>query len=528
MLKQCQTFLVMRIICIGIILMGLSIAEQAWSVTLPYDRTNPVIYDNDGAIESGYTDVYIMALASAGTISLKGIITTCSYGEEQRQPPFSPLAEVEVVRERQELIEKARRSGLRNIPDATPGPSISLKRPASGRIEDTVPYKTPGGLLVVNEARKATSDRPLVIVMGGQATCVVDAYLMDNSIADKMILAWIVGNKRSDGDVDSREYNAGVDPWATYIAFEKLRVVAFPFTNDGSASTPKSRLGELPDTELRQTMMEARWPREQNTFSEPSADYDAFGAFPLTRSDYVLQTKRVSFNHWEPAPWDAQKQMPFFKADQNGKVLVAWDASSSVATDEWWGRVKDPAAWGPSKGQIPFNDTPWMIPGTIEAEYFDHGGTGRAYMDNTNNFTKEDWFNPIRFLEHVDILASDSASNGYKVGRTEAGEWVEYTVNVVNAGAYTIDACVASNGDGGAFHIEFDGADKTGSMNIPNTGGWNSWQVIARSNVTLDAGVQVMRLVMEGNGSTGAIGDFDYIRLRNMDVPDDQDDDRGN
>ena len=128
----------------------------------------------------------------------------------------------------------------------------------------------------------------------------------------------------------------------------------------------------------------------------------------------------------------------------------------------------------------------------------------------------------------MDILASDSASTGYKVGRTKAGEWVEYTINVANAGAYTIEACVASDGDGGAFHIEFDGTDKTGSMNIPNTGGWNSWQTIQRLNVTLNAGVQVMRLVMERNGSTGAIGDFDYIRLCNTGVPDNQDDGKEN
>jgi len=31
------------------------------------------------------------------------------------------------------------------------------------------------------------------------------------------------------------------------------------------------------------------------------------------------------------------------------------------------------------------------VPGTIEAEDFDHGGEGRAYHDNTINFTQEDW-----------------------------------------------------------------------------------------------------------------------------------------
>ena len=150
-------------------------ATAATPTALPYDRTCPVIYDNDGAIESGFTDTYLMALASARVIRLRGIITTCSWGEEQRQPPFSPLPTSEVVRERQELIAKARRSGLRNLPDVTAGPSLTLKRPASGRIEETVPYRTPGSRLILREARRATSHRPLVIVMGGQATCVVDA-----------------------------------------------------------------------------------------------------------------------------------------------------------------------------------------------------------------------------------------------------------------------------------------------------------------------------------------------------------------
>jgi hypothetical protein len=107
---------------VGVLLGALSgamaSASAADSVSMPYDRTCPVIYDNDGAIESGYTDVYMMALASARTIVLKGIITTCSYGEERRKPPFSPVPGTELARERQELVEKARRSGLRNLPGA--------------------------------------------------------------------------------------------------------------------------------------------------------------------------------------------------------------------------------------------------------------------------------------------------------------------------------------------------------------------------------------------------------------------------
>ncbi|MBM4264475.1 MAG: hypothetical protein FJ145_23990 [Deltaproteobacteria bacterium] len=173
-----------------------------------------MIYDNDGAVESGYTDAYIMALASAGIINLRGIISTSSYGEH---PPYVPLPENTVLGERRELVAKARRSGMRNIPDPTAGPSISLKsrRPASGIIEDTAPLGTPGSWLIVNEARQATPSRPLVVIMGGQGTALADAYLLDHSIADKVVAVWLVGAKRSsNGVLDAYEYNA-------YVALER-------------------------------------------------------------------------------------------------------------------------------------------------------------------------------------------------------------------------------------------------------------------------------------------------------------------
>jgi hypothetical protein len=49
-------------------------------------------------------------------------------------------------------------------------------------------------------------------------------------------------------------------------------------------------------------------------------------------------------------------------------------------------------------------------------------------------------------------------------------------------------------------------------MTVPNTGGWSSYRDVNVS-VSLAAGTQVMRVRMAGNGSTGAVGNFDYIRL---------------
>jgi len=331
---------------------------------------------------------------------------------------------------------------------------------------------------------KATPSRPLVVLTGGQATAVADAYLLDPSIASKMIVAWTVGNKRSDGYLDSKEYNAAIDPWATYIVFERLRLVAFPLASNGventlCPATPKSRLSNLRDTELRQTMIEARWPRAGGRYSEPAYDCDGMPISPFTRSDYVIRTQRVSFSHWEPGRLNRSIQVPVFRADQNGRALVVWDARASVATDEWWRRVEAPEAWGPSAGEVPKGGHAWPIPGIIMAEDFDHGGTGRAYRDSTNKWTRENWFNPIRFLEHVDILRSPTASDGYKVGRAVAGEWINYTTDVRASGTYLVESRVAAHGQGGTFHLEFNGVDKTGLITVPDTGEWDAWSVVS-------------------------------------------------
>ncbi|HEX6466395.1 MAG TPA: carbohydrate-binding protein, partial [Terriglobales bacterium] len=86
-----------------------------------------------------------------------------------------------------------------------------------------------------------------------------------------------------------------------------------------------------------------------------------------------------------------------------------------------------------------------------------------------------------------------------------------YTVNVANSSTYTPTVRVASNGQGGAFHIEVDGSNVTGAMTVPNTGGWQSWTTLTGLAVNLTAGQHVMRLVMDSNGATGSVGNFHWL-----------------
>ncbi len=158
--------------------------------------------------------------------------------------------------------------------------------------------------------------------------------------------------------------------------------------------------------------------------------------------------------------------------------------------------------------QTPLNGTAWLVPGAIQAEDHDHGGPGLAYSDTTSTNEGGKYRSG-----GVDIEFGADGAAGYDVSWTKAGEWLEYTVNVVSAGVHTLEARVASSGSGGTFHVEFGGVNKTGTMAVPNTGGWQTWQTITSSVFTLSAGQQVMRVALDAVGATGSIGNFNWLRI---------------
>jgi hypothetical protein len=90
---------------------------------------------------------------------------------------------------------------------------------------------------------------------------------------------------------------------------------------------------------------------------------------------------------------------------------------------------------------------------------------------------------------------------------------LNYSVDVTSAGNYDLDIRVSSAGAGGTFHIEVNGIDKTGPLTVPDTGGWQTWTTARRTGVALAAGPQVWRVVMDTNGTTTAVGNFNSITV---------------
>ncbi len=149
----------------------------------------------------------------------------------------------------------------------------------------------------------------------------------------------------------------------------------------------------------------------------------------------------------------------------------------------------------PPVEQAPYGGTAVSIPGRIEAERYDLGGSGVAY----NDLTAGNSGTAFR-TDDVDVEATTDAGAGHNIGWTAAGEWMEYTVNVTAAGKYDFKARVAAMAAGKSFHIELNNANITGAIAVPNTAGWQIWQTVTVTGITLPAGKQILRIVLDTDG----------------------------
>ncbi|WP_237613419.1 carbohydrate-binding protein [Reinekea blandensis] len=94
----------------------------------------------------------------------------------------------------------------------------------------------------------------------------------------------------------------------------------------------------------------------------------------------------------------------------------------------------------------------------------------------------------------VDIETTSDTGGGYNVGWWETGEWLAYpAVSIPADGNYTLKLRVASEA-GGQLNVDFDaGTHAVGTVNIPETGGWQSWQTVEISTY-LSAGNHALGL----------------------------------
>ena len=149
--------------------------------------------------------------------------------------------------------------------------------------------------------------------------------------------------------------------------------------------------------------------------------------------------------------------------------------------------------------RVPYSNSPIEIPGIIQAERFDKGGEGMTFHDSDSE--RQGDTNYRSDGEGVDFV---KGNGGTCIGYTAANEWMEYTVDVKQAGTYTYAATVSSGVTGSGFTI---GLNKSGrivslaKVNVPQTANndWSKYTVVeGELTRELAEGEQIIRITING------------------------------
>ena len=140
---------------------------------------------------------------------------------------------------------------------------------------------------------------------------------------------------------------------------------------------------------------------------------------------------------------------------QSGMSMYEW------ALQYTQGAASTPPSSTPTNG-------PYTVPGKVEAENY-------SAMSGVATETTAD------------------AGGGLDVGWIDQGDYMDFSINAATAGQYSIGFRVATPNAGASFQLTKTDGTVLATVNVPNTGGYQTWQTVT-ATVTLPAGIQTVRI----------------------------------
>ncbi len=187
-------------------------------------------------------------------------------------------------------------------------------------------------------------------------------------------------------------------------------------------------------------------------------------------------------------------------APASGGALISPDASGGGGAGSG-GMSGLPSC--PSTVDSAFEGKPSSLPGRIEAENYDPLG---YYDDSVGN--EDGGYRPD---EDVDIKPLDG---GYAISWFTSGEWLEYSVNVMQEGDYEVTAHSASTESNRVLALSSCG-DPLGTIAVPTVADWGDMGWSAPTVVHLQEGLQKIRVTV---GAEDFV-DLDALEFRLTDGP---------
>ncbi len=288
---------------------------------LPVDERSPIIVVNDGALDNWQVE-YAALLASARRAELVAVIVN--------KNAEYPSIETNVGNFR-ELIAAGRASGMSQLPDPVASVAPALVRPDTDRIEDTVPNRSEGARLLVRAAAEhGTRTHPLTIATGGALTEVADAYLLDPSLAERVVVVASLGQSEGTG-ARTNEPNGFRDRWATFIVTSRIPYVQVNGYYDQMLDVPEDRVPELPDNAF------GAWMAQKRTkLLDDIVACDQVSVLAAALPWFSSTVKRVRRE---------ADDSTLLISDPNGPLWHVEQSDADRARDELWSLLGDPGTF---------------------------------------------------------------------------------------------------------------------------------------------------------------------------------------
>lgn len=103
-------------------------------------------------------------------------------------------------------------------------------------------------------------------------------------------------------------------------------------------------------------------------------------------------------------------------------------------------------------------------------------------------------------MSGIDTEGTSDEGGGLNVGWIDNNDWLQYQLQIPVTGDYQISVRAASLNGGGVLKISDGGANTFGTMSISKTNGWQTWQTIPGTTISLTQGTVTLRLTATTGG----------------------------
>jgi hypothetical protein len=303
--------------------------DAGHNVGLPVDGRNPILlYQDDWSAD--WLPEYAALLAKTEGLRLGGIIVNAT--------PFwgDVTANANGWRD---FVDAARASGLQNLPVVTASTGRPLARPTDGQIDSTLANDSEGARVIVEVSRQlSTLERPLVVVSATSLTDIADAYLIDHSVVDRVVVVAALGSYVApNGIMDGP--NGDMDAWADWIVAQRFRYVQVSGYYDQSGDVTAAQLDDLPRNPFGDFM---RRKHPNLILVDTASDQIALLSVALPR--FATAIRRCAPD--TSAAFDPEQGPPLVP-DASGNAWVVTSVDGALAASRLWAMLRDPRTFAP-------------------------------------------------------------------------------------------------------------------------------------------------------------------------------------